>query len=74
MRLRIVESVPPPPADCTAVVESPARKKAGGFAFGAATVVDVRVAMVTSRGSAEKCILTKGCDNTVLSNGAEHVV
>jgi hypothetical protein len=59
LRLRIVESVPPPPADCTAVVESPARKKAGGFAFGAATVVDVRVAMVTSRGSAEKCILTR---------------
>jgi hypothetical protein len=25
-------NVPPPPVDCTAVVESPARKKAGGFA------------------------------------------
>jgi hypothetical protein len=59
LRMRTVKSVPPPPADCTAVVESPARKKAGGFAFGAATAVDVKVAMVASKESAEKCILTE---------------
>lgn len=64
-----VESVPPPPADCTAVVESPARKKAGGFAFGAATAVDVKDANVASRGIVEKCILTEGMDNAVLSDG-----
>ena len=56
-----VKDVPPPPADCTAVVESPARKNAGGFAFGAATAVDVKVAMVARRGSAEKCMLFEQC-------------
>lgn len=51
-------NVPPPFDDCTAVVESPARKNAGGFAFGAAIADDVRDAMVARMGSVEKCILT----------------
>jgi hypothetical protein len=51
------KDVPPPPADCTAVVESPARKKAGGFAFGAANAEDVKVAIVARSGRVEKCIL-----------------
>lgn len=28
---KLILNVPPPPVDCTAVVESPARKNAGGF-------------------------------------------
>jgi hypothetical protein len=45
-------SVPPPPADCTAVVESPARKNAGGFALsfaGALETQDTSVANVAKR-------------------------
>ena len=48
---------PPPPADCTAVVESPARKKAGGFGFGAAITEDVKVAMVARSGSVGRYML-----------------
>jgi hypothetical protein len=48
---RDARTVPPPPADCTAVVESPARKNAGGLdCFGAASA-DAKVAMVARSGS-----------------------
>lgn len=66
--------MPPPPADCTAVVESPARKKAGGFALGVATAVDVKDANVASRGIVENCILTEGTDKAVISDGFEPLV
>lgn len=69
---RDVRTVPPPPADCTAVVESPARKSAGGLGcFGAASA-DAKVAMVAKSGSVaiEKCILTLCFGNAVETDTA----
>lgn len=64
---RDARTVPPPPADCTAVVESPARKNAGSLGcFGAASA-DANVAMVVRSGSVAigKCILTLCFGNAV---------
>ena len=62
---RWIGKVPPPLVDCTAVVESPARKNAGGFAFGAAIAEDVKVAMAARSGNVEKCILIVYSGKTV---------
>jgi hypothetical protein len=57
-------NIPPPPVDCTAVVESPARKKAGGFAFGAAIAEGMKDARVANRGRVDRCILNSRSDKT----------